>query len=103
MKQIATMALMLNLGVAGVYAQRPVKMTFQGTAGAGTINLQQPNTNNDEDDFAGTGTLGTFTFRNVRAIQPLRKRRPALVRAQLNSIFGVCPARAFFASMTGVY
>ena len=32
MKHIATVALMLNLGVAGVYAQqRPVKMTFSGT------------------------------------------------------------------------
>ena len=32
MKHIATVALMLNLGVAGVYAQQmPVKMTFSGT------------------------------------------------------------------------
>jgi hypothetical protein len=29
------MALMLNLGVAGVYAQqRPISMTFSGTGGA---------------------------------------------------------------------
>ena len=43
MKHIATMALMLNLGVAGVYAQqRPVKMTFSGTEAASTINLQYP-------------------------------------------------------------
>ena len=35
MKHIATVALMLNLGVAGVYAQqKPVKMTFSGTAAA---------------------------------------------------------------------
>jgi hypothetical protein len=69
MKHIATMALMLNLGVAGVYAQqRPVKMVFSGTSSASTINLQQPNTTNDEDNFAGNGTLGLFTFRNVRAI-----------------------------------
>ena len=31
MKHIATVALMLNLGVAGMYAQqRPVTMTFSG-------------------------------------------------------------------------
>ena len=62
---------MLNLGVAGVYAQgsqKPVKMTFSGTGGPSTINLQQPDTNNSEDNSAGDGTLGPFTFRNVRAI-----------------------------------
>jgi hypothetical protein len=72
MKHIATVALMLNLGVAGVYAQqRPVKMTFSGTAAASTINLQYPGTNNSEDNSAGNGTLGPFTFRNVRAINAL--------------------------------
>ena len=70
MKYIATAALMLNLGVAGVYAQeRPVKMTFSGTSAASTINLQQPGTHTGEDNFAGNGTLGAFTFRNVRAIR----------------------------------
>jgi len=69
MKHIATVALMLNLGAAGVYAQqKPVTMTFSGTGGASTINLQYPNTNNSEDNTAGNGTLGSFTFRNVRAI-----------------------------------
>ena len=69
MKHIATMALMLNLGVASVYAQQhPVKMVFSGTSAASTVNLQQPDTSNDEDNFAGKGTLGSFTFRNVRAI-----------------------------------
>ncbi len=69
MKHIATMALMINLGVASVYAQQNrVKMVFSGTAAPSTINLQQPNTNNDEENFAGNGTLGPFTFRNVRAI-----------------------------------
>jgi len=62
------MALMINLGVASVYAQQNrVKMVFSGTAAPSTINLQQPNTNNDEENFAGNGTLGPFTFRNVRA------------------------------------
>src|SRR4051812_30286565 len=69
MKQIATVALMLNFGVAAVYAQqRPVRMTFSGTAGPSNINLQYPGTNNSEDNSAGNGTLGQFTFRNVRAI-----------------------------------
>jgi hypothetical protein len=69
MKQLATIALMFHLGVAGVYAQQHhVKMAYSGTAASSTINLQQPNTTNDEDNFAGNGTLGRFTFRNVRAI-----------------------------------
>jgi hypothetical protein len=67
MKHIATLALMLNLGVASLYAQ-PVKMVFSGTSAASTVNLQQPDTSNDEDNFSGTGTLGLFAFRNVRAI-----------------------------------
>jgi hypothetical protein len=67
MKHRATMALMLNLGVASVYAQQiPVKMTFSGTAVPSIINLQ-PGTSNGEDDFAGSGTLGKFTFRDIEA------------------------------------
>lgn len=69
MKQIATMALALNLGVGSVYAhEKPVKMTFSGTSAHSTVDLQQPGTSNNEDNFAGKGTLGSFTFRNVRAI-----------------------------------
>ena len=69
MKRIASMALILNLGVAAVYAfDRPVKMTFSGTSAPTAIDLQQANTSNDEDNFSGTGTLGSFTFRAVRAI-----------------------------------
>ena len=72
MKYIAAMALMLNLGVASVYAeQHPVKMAFSGTAAPSTVNLQQPNTTNDEENYAGDGSLGSFTFRNVRAITAL--------------------------------
>jgi hypothetical protein len=69
MKYIATIAMTLILSVASVYAQQHhVKMVFSGTAASSTINLQQPNSNNNEDNFAGNGTLGPFTFRNVRAI-----------------------------------
>jgi hypothetical protein len=61
---------MLNLGVASVYAQqKPVNMTFSGTSAPSTVNLQYPGTNNSEDNSAGNGTLGPFTFRNVRAIK----------------------------------
>jgi hypothetical protein len=68
MKRIAAMALMLNVGVGIIYAhERPVRMTFSGTAGASAINLQQPNSMTGEDNFAGNGTLGQFTFRDVTA------------------------------------
>jgi hypothetical protein len=69
MKYIATMALMLNLGAASVYAQhQTVKMPFSGTSALSTVNLQQPNTSNSEDNYAGNGTLGSFTYRDVRAV-----------------------------------
>jgi hypothetical protein len=68
MNHIATVALMLNLGVASIYAQQmPVTMTFSGTTGASAINLQQPNTTTGEDNLAGSGALGQFTFRNITA------------------------------------
>jgi hypothetical protein len=68
MKHIATMAVMLTLGVASVYAQRhSVKMAFSGTATASTIDLQLPNTTTSEENIAGNGTLGPFTFRDIRA------------------------------------
>jgi hypothetical protein len=49
-------------------AQESVKMRFSGTSAPSTINLQQPDTSNDGDNFAGQGTLGSFTVTNVRAI-----------------------------------
>ena len=68
MKHIATLALMLNFGVAGVYAhQKPLKMTFSGTGGAGVIDLNQPNTANLEESEAGNGPLGSFTLRIISA------------------------------------
>jgi hypothetical protein len=67
MKYIVTVVLMLHLGVAGAYAQhRPVKMKASGTLAASTINLQ-PETNTDEENLAGNGTLGPFTFRELHA------------------------------------
>jgi hypothetical protein len=70
MKHNATIALMLILSAATVYAhERPLKMTFSGTSALSTIDLLQSNTHNDEDNLAGRGTLGSFTFRVVRAIE----------------------------------
>jgi hypothetical protein len=58
---------MLNLGVAGIYAQqRPVKMIVSGTNVATTINLA-PDTITDEVNFGGNGTLGPFTYRELHA------------------------------------
>lgn len=66
---VAAAALVLNLGVEAAYADdESVKMTFSGTSENTAINLQQPNSSNDEDTFAGKGTLGSFTLLNVRAI-----------------------------------
>ena len=65
MKHIATIALMLNLGVAVYANDRPVKMRFSGSFARSVINLQ-PDTVTDEENFAGNGTLGPFTFRNLR-------------------------------------
>lgn len=63
-----TIAAVLTLGVAAVYAQESAKMTFSGTSENSANNLQEPNTSMDEDNFAGTGALGSFTLRLVRAI-----------------------------------
>jgi len=66
-------AMMVTLGVAGGYAQpgRPtkvrVRMTFSGNGAPSPINLNQPNANTLEENVAGDGTLGPFTFRNVSA------------------------------------
>ena len=66
-RRLVLVALTLNLGVAGVYAQeRHVKMTFSGTNVATTINLQA-NTVTDETHLAGRGSLGPFTFRELHA------------------------------------
>ena len=68
MKHIATAALMLTLGVAGVYAQQiPVNLTFSGDGTPSVIDLKHPNTTTSEENLTGSGTQGPFTFRLVRA------------------------------------
>ena len=62
-----TVALMLNLGVASVFAQHvPVMLSFSGTAVSSTIKLQS-GAAASEYNIIGTGTLGPFTFRTVEA------------------------------------
>ena len=92
MKYIAAMALMLNLGVATLYAQRyPVKMTYSGTSGASAINLQQPGTQTGEENFAGNGALGSFTF--------LHKRQTTSPQPPPSTCSG--PANIYFIRMGG--
>jgi hypothetical protein len=70
-------ALMFNLRVASVYAQQePVKMTFSGNGAPSTINLQYPGATTSEENVAGSGTLGRFTFRNVTAGQAAPSPQP---------------------------
>ena len=70
MKYAGILAVMLNVCLASVYAQQTpvnVNMSFSGTAAASTIDLKQPNTNTGQEDLAGKGTLGQFTFRVIKA------------------------------------
>jgi len=65
MKHVASLALMLTLGVAVASAEeRPVRMRFSGSI-LPTIAVA-PNSITDEELFAGEGSLGSFTFRNLR-------------------------------------
>jgi len=68
MKHTATMALMLTLGVASVYAQQmPVNLTFSGDGTGSLIDLKYPDTSTSEENLAGSGSQGQFTFRLIRA------------------------------------
>jgi len=68
MKHIATMSLTLTLGVASVYAQQlPVNMRFSGSSRPSPIDLQQPNSVNFEENVTGDGSLGPFTYHDLRA------------------------------------
>jgi hypothetical protein len=68
-KRIAMAALVAHLAVPSVSAEdgsTNVRMTASGTMTATTINLQD-NTITDDEDLAGDGTLGVFTFHGLRA------------------------------------
>jgi hypothetical protein len=69
-KHMISLVLMLNLGAAGLYAQQQaVKMTFSGTSEVSTFTLAA-GAGSSEDNFAGEGTLGSFTFRDLAAELP---------------------------------
>ena len=70
MKYIAMAALLLTLSVTAVSAeQTTVKMKFSGTSAPSTVNLLYSDaSSNDEDNFAGNSSLGSFSVRNVRAL-----------------------------------
>jgi hypothetical protein len=88
MKYIAAMALMLNLGVASVYAQRyPVKMEYSGTSGPSAVNLQQPGTQTVEENFAGNGALGPFTLRIISAETTSPQQPPSTCSGPANIYF----------------
>lgn len=70
MKHLATAALLLNFGVAGIYAQsRSVDLTVSGTAANSTVNLT-PGTPASEYNLAGGGILDPFTLRVVNSSAP---------------------------------
>ena len=67
MKHLATAALMLNFGIAGIYAQSvSVSLTVSGTAANSTV-LLTPGTPASEYNLAGGGALDPFTFRVVNS------------------------------------
>jgi hypothetical protein len=88
MKYIAAISLMLNLGVASVYAQGyPVRMAYSGTSGASATNLQQPGTVTVEENFAGNGALGPFTLRLISAETTSPQQPPSTCSGPPNIYF----------------
>jgi len=86
MKSLALAALVLYMSAASAYAnEEHVKLTFSGTSGNSAMSLMQPNSSNDEDQFAGDGTLGSFTLRNLRAISNAPGSSPSCTGA--NKLF----------------
>src|SRR5215468_693654 len=90
MKHLATVALILNLGVAPAYAQdESVKMAYSGTStAASAVNLQQPGTVTVEEN----GALGPFTVRIISAETTSPQKPP-------NTCSG--PANIYFSRKTG--
>jgi hypothetical protein len=78
MRHLTIAALMLNLGIASLYAQHSaeeqsrvgrVRMRFSGSTMSATLVLA-PNTLNHETHVAGNSTLGPFTYRGLWADDP---------------------------------
>jgi hypothetical protein len=88
MKYVAVIALMLNLGVASVYAQQhSVKMAYSGTSGPSAVNLQHPGTETVEENFAGNGALGPFTVRIISAETTSPQQPPSTCSGSANVYF----------------
>ena len=102
-KHLATAVLIFSLGIVAVHGQsESVKMTFSGTSVPSTINLQQPNTSNDGDNFAGNGSWVHLPLQMYERSQILRGR-PALARARICFFSQNSPVRVCSASTTAVY
>jgi hypothetical protein len=76
MRHLTAAALMLNLGIASLYAQQPaeehsrvVRMRFSGSTMSTTLAIA-PNTLNHESHVAGNSPLGPFTYRGLWADDP---------------------------------
>jgi hypothetical protein len=88
MKYTAAVALMLNLGVATLYAeQHSVRMAYSGTSGPSAVNLQQPGTQTLEENFAGNSALGPFTFRIISAETSSPQQPPSNCSGSSNIYF----------------
>jgi hypothetical protein len=68
MKQLATVPLMLGLGLASVYAQQG-PLRFSGTAHPSPVVLYN-GAGTTEYNFAGNGMMGGFTFQSLSASAP---------------------------------
>ena len=63
MKNIVLLSLMLNLGVAGIYAQSATTMTVSGSTVASTISIQGATAS--EYQLVGNNTPGPITLRVI--------------------------------------
>ena len=102
MKRIAIAALVACLALPNVSAEeRPIttRMTASGTMTATAINLGA-NTITDDEDLAGDGTFGRFTFHGLRAdtLTPQIPQPPATCATPL--FLPVVDGAGSFASMT---
>ena len=80
--------LIFDLGVTGVWAEQTrVNMSFSGNGAPSTINLQDPGTATNEENVAGNGTLGSFTFRNVTASEAAPSQQPPKSCSGANQLY----------------
>ena len=99
MKHISMVALMLSLGVAGIYAQQnPVRMTFSGNGAPNAIDLKHPGANTSKKMSPGWVRWAHSPF-EISGLRRLFRSRPALARVSFSQRW---PVGAYFASKTGV-